>query len=93
MEYLSARQAADIIGMPYTTLVKHLNDGNINCQRMGPHFAITKEDLITFKLSYDRGEFTKKSGPQIREQARLEQIVREVREAVALRQQRLGGAS
>lgn len=83
-ECLSARQAADIIGMPYTTLVKHLVDGNLNAQRMGVHYSIRKEDLIAFKVAHARGEFG--APPKIRERDRLEQIAREVSEAV---QQRL----
>ena len=81
---LSARQAAEILGMPYPTLIKHLVDGNLAAQRMGVHYSIRKEDLIAFKVAHTRGEFSAR--PRIRERDRLEQIAREVSEAV---QQRL----
>lgn len=81
---LSARQAAEIIGMPYPTIIKHLVDGNLTSQRMGVHYSIRKDDLIAFKVAHARGEFT--NTPKVKERERLEQIAREVSEAV---QQRL----
>lgn len=83
-EYLSAAQAAAIVGLAYPTIIKHINAGNLQAQRMGSHFAITKSDLINFKIKYYGGEFNQ--APRIKESARLEAIAREVSEAVAARQ-------
>lgn len=87
-EYLSAGQAAAIAGLAYPTIIKHINAGNLQALRKGPHFAITKSDLINFKIRYERNEFN--NAPRIREAARLEQIAREVSEAVAARQFQVG---
>jgi len=81
-EFLSAGQAAAILDMPYPTLVSHINKGNLQAQRFGPNYAISKTDLIQFKVGYDRGDFSGRKHTLADERARLERIAHEVSLAV-----------
>jgi excisionase family DNA binding protein len=53
---LSAREAADLLNIPYAVLVKAIEAGEITHRKAGKSYKIKFNDLMAYKSSIDRAK-------------------------------------